>query len=161
MDIEINIIWIIVVIALAMGGMAGFKRGLVEGVIRITSDILGIAVLVILVKGIGCFIQGNILSVLMALILLAIIRILHRLVKLLLDSCRLVSRLPVVKWVDRLAGTLLGIARVVCVIWIIFILVGYFDPGHFNDWLLTQVRESTLLSMIYHTNYFIKLIQML
>ena len=121
MDIDINILWIIVVAALVTGGITGFRRGLVEGVIRITSYALGIAVLVVLAKGIGCFIQGSMLNVLMALILLVIIRILHRLIKLLLDSCRLVSRLPIVKWLDRMAGTLLGIAQVVCILWIIFI----------------------------------------
>ena len=95
---DINIVWIIAVLLLATGAVKGFRKGLVEGVVRITSYVIGIIVLIVLVKGIGSFIQGSILNVLMALILLVVIRLLHRIIKLLLDSCRLVSRLPVVKW---------------------------------------------------------------
>ena len=124
---DINIVWIIAVLLLAAGAVKGFRKGLVEGVVRITSYMIGIIVLIVLVKGIGSFIQGSILNVLMALILLVVIRLLHRIIKLLLDSCRLVSRLPVVKWLDRLGGTLLGIAQMVCLIWALFILFGYFN----------------------------------
>lgn len=83
---DINIVWIIAVLLLAAGAVKGFRKGLVEGVVRITSYVIGIIVLIVLVKGIGSFIQGSILNVLMALILLVVIRLLHRIIKLLLDS---------------------------------------------------------------------------
>ena len=155
---DINIVWIIAVLLLAAGAVKGFRKGLVEGVVRITSYVIGIIVLIVLVKGIGSFIQGSILNVLMALILLVVIRLLHRIIKLLLDSCRLVSRLPVVKWLDRLGGTLLGIAQM---IWALFILFGYFDILHLNGWILEMVNQSRLLSLLYHTNYIIRLMQVM
>ena len=158
---DINIVWIIAVLLLAAGAVKGFRKGLVEGVVRITSYVIGIIVLNVLVKGIASFIQGSILNVLMALILLVVIRLLHRIIKLLLDSCRLVSRLPVVKWLDRLGGTLLGIAQMVCLIWALFILFGYFDILHLNGWILEMVNQSRLLSLLYHTNYIIRLMQVM
>lgn len=158
---DINIVWIIAVLLLATGAVKGFRKGLVEGVVRITSYVIGIIVLIVLVKGIGSLIQGSILNVLMALILLVVIRLLHRIIKLLLDSCRLVSRLPVVKWLDRLGGTLLGIAQMVCLIWALFIMFGYFDILHLNGWILEMVNQSRLLSLLYHTNYIIRLMQVM
>lgn len=158
---DINIVWIITVLLLITGAVKGFRKGLVEGVIRITSYAIGIVVLIILAKGIGSFIQGSVLNVLMALILLVVIRLLHRIIKLLLDSCRLVSRLPVVKWLDRLGGTLLGIAQMVCLIWALFILLGYFDILHLNGWILEMVNQSRLLGLLYHTNYIIRLMQIM
>ena len=158
---DINIVWIIAVLLLATGAVKGFRKGLVEGVVRITSYVIGIIVRIVLVKGIGSFIQGSILNVLMALILLVVIRLLHRIIKLLLDSCRLVSRLPVVKWLDRLGGTLLGIAQMVCLIWALFIMFGYFDILHLNGWILEMVNQSRLLSLLYHTNYIIRLMQVM
>lgn len=158
---DINIVWIIAVLLLATGAVKGFRKGLVEGVVRITSYMIGIIVLIVLAKGIGSFIRGSILNVLMALILLVVIRLLHRIIKLLLDSCRLVSRLPVVKWLDRLGGTLLGIAQMVCLIWALFILFGYFDILHLNGWILEMVNQSRLLSLLYHTNYIIRLMQVM
>lgn len=158
---DINIVWIIAVLLLATGAIKGFRKGLVEGVVRITSYVIGIVVLIILVKGIGSFIQGSVLNVLMALILLVVIRLLHRIVKLLLDSCRLVSRLPVVKWLDRIGGTLLGMAQMVCLIWVLFIVFGYFDLFHLNGWISEMVSQSQLLSLLYHTNYIIRLMQIM
>ena len=158
---DINIVWIIAVLLLATGAVKGFRKGLVEGVVRITSYVIGIIVLIVLAKGIGSFIQGSILNVLMALILLVVIRLLHRIIKLLLDSCRLVSRLPVVKWLDRLGGTLLGIAQMVCLIWALFIMFGYFDILQLNGWILEMVNQSRLLSLLYHTNYIIRLMQVM
>ena len=54
---DINIVWIIAVLLLATGAVKGFRKGLVEGVVRITSYVIGIIVLIVLVKGIGSFIQ--------------------------------------------------------------------------------------------------------
>ena len=103
--------------------------------VRITSYVIGIIVLIVLVKGIGSFIQGSILNVLMALILLVVIRLLHRIIKLLLDSCRLVSRLPVGRWLGRLGGLLLVVAGVVrllgavCYFEVLFLECLDFDGG--------------------------------
>lgn len=158
---EINIAWIIAVALLAAGAARGFRKGLVEGVIRITTYILGIIVLFVLAKGIAAFVKGSLLNVLMALILLAVIRIIHRLLRLLLDSCRLVSRLPVVSWLDRLAGTALGIAQAVFLIWAVFILITYFNFLNLGGWLLLMINKSALLSFLYHTNYIIRLLQLM
>lgn len=156
---EINILWIIVVFALICGGIKGFRQGLVEGAIRIVSCILGIAVLIVLAKGIGSFVQGSMINVLMALILLVAIRIIHRLLRLLLDSCKLVSRLPLVKWLDKFAGTILGMIETVCLIWICFILFGYFDFLNLNTWLQAQIYKSEFLTLLYQSNYIIKILR--
>ena len=55
---SINIIWIVVVVSVLIGGIIGFKRGLVEGIMRLVTTSLGIVVLVILAKGIGNFLKG-------------------------------------------------------------------------------------------------------
>ena len=47
---DINIVWIIAVLLLATGAVKGFRKGLVEGVVRITSYVIGIIVLIVLVK---------------------------------------------------------------------------------------------------------------
>ena len=58
-------------------------------------------------------------------------------------------------------GTLLGIAQMVCLIWALFILFGYFDILHLNGWILEMVNQSRLLGLLYHTNYIIRLMQVM
>lgn len=156
---SINILWIIAVTSMVIGAMTGFKRGLVEGIMRLVTSLLGIAVLVILAKGIGNFLQGSYVNVLMALILLAVLRIFHRIGKLILDSCKLVSKLPVIHSLDKAAGLLLGLAEVVVFIWLVFLFVGVMNPFGLQEWFMAQVNQSVFLSILYKLNGLILLLQ--
>lgn len=53
-----NLLFIIVAASLAVGAVWGWKRGFLEGLIRIISCILGIFVLVIVAKGLAVFCKG-------------------------------------------------------------------------------------------------------
>lgn len=156
---SINILWIIIVVSMLIGALTGFKRGLVESTMRLITTILGIVVLVILAKGIGNFLQGSYVNVLMALILLALLRIFHKVGKLILDSCKLVSKLPVIHSLDKIAGMLLGIVEVVFFVWIVFIFVGVINPLGIQDWMMTRVNESIFLSILYNANGLILMLQ--
>ena len=156
---DINLVWIIAVVFLLISAITGFKRGLVESTMRLVASILGIIVLVVLGKGVGRFIQGSYINLLMALILLTVLHILHRLGKLILDSCKLVSKLPVIHSLDKIAGIFLGLAEAILFIWLVFLFVGVMNPFGIQEWLMEQVQESTLLTILYRTNYLIMLLK--
>lgn len=158
---DIDIVWIIVVLFLLVSAITGFKKGLVESTMRLVTSVLGIVVLVVLAKGVGSFIQGSYINVLMALILLMVIHILHQLGKLILDSCKLVSKLPVIHSLDKIAGIFLGMAEAVLFIWIVFLFIGVTNPFGIQEWLMGQVYESTLLTILYKTNYLIVLLKVM
>ena len=154
-----NILLIIVAVILAVGTICGYRRGFLESTIRIVSCVLGILVVIIVAKGVGNFIQGSFFSVLMALILLVAIRIIYKIVKLLIDSLKLVRALPAGRLVDRLIGAAMGLAEAVFVIWVLFILIGSFDPLHLSAWINEQVAESRFLSLLYYSNYIVMLLK--
>ena len=156
---SINILWIVVVVSMLIGAIKGFKRGLVESVMRLLTSLLGIVVLVVLAKGIGNFLQKSYVNVLMALILLVILNIFHKIGKLILNSCKLVSRLPVIHSLDKIAGILIGLAEVVVFIWLVFIFVGVMNPLGIQDWIVEQVNESVFLSILYRTNGLVMLLK--
>lgn len=156
-----NILWCIVVLILVAGCLQGFKRGLVEGIIRIISWIFGILVLVILAKGIASFIKGSLFNVSIAIVLLIVIRMIYKLIKLLTDSCKMVKEIPVIHWLDKIAGIIIGLAESVFYIWIVFLIIGYFDFLNLGGWMLQQVQKSTLLTFLYQTNYLIQFMRMI
>ena len=156
---NINILLISVIIILAVGGFWGWKRGLLESIIRIVSCVLGILVLVILAKGIGSFVQGRYMNVFMAVILLLAIRIIHKIVRFLIDTFKLVRALPVGKLADKLAGMALGFVEAVFCVWLVFLVVGSFDLLGLNAWLMGQVEQSRLLSTLYYSNYLVELLR--
>ncbi|GFI24829.1 hypothetical protein IMSAGC011_03633 [Lachnospiraceae bacterium] len=157
---EINILFVIIMIVLGAGTTWGWKRGLLESVIRIISCVLGILVLIVLAKGIGSFIQKSYIKVIMALLLLLAIRMIHKIIRFLTDTFRLVRAIPVGKLVDRLAGAILGFIEAIFLVWFGFLLVGMFDVMHLNVWVIQQVEQSRFLTMLYYSNYLIQLLKM-
>lgn len=156
---EINILFVTVVIVFGAGTIWGWKRGLLESVIRIVSCILGILVLVVMAKGIGSFLQKSYVKVIMALFLLLAIRMIYRLMKFLTDTFRLVRAIPVGKLADKLAGAVLGLIEAIFVVWFCFLLIGVFDVMNLNAWVLQQVEQSRFLTMLYYSNYLIELLK--
>ncbi|MFG6369515.1 MAG: CvpA family protein [Lachnospiraceae bacterium] len=156
---EVNILFLIVVIAFGIGIMWGWKRGLLESVIRIVSCILGILVLVVMAKGIGNFLQKSYVKVIMALLLLLAIRMIYKLIRFLTDTFRLVRAIPVGRLVDKLAGAILGFIEAIFVVWLCFLLIGVFDVMNLNAWILQQVERSQLLTILYYSNYLIELLK--
>lgn len=154
---EINLLLVIVALILILGAVWGWKRGLLESVIRIISCILGILVIVVVAKGIGNFVQKSYVQVIMALILLILIRYIHKIVKFLTDTFKLVRAIPVGKLVDKLAGAVLGLAEAVIVIWLAFLLIGVFDVMGINTWVMEQVEQSRFLTILYY--YLIELLR--
>lgn len=156
---EINVLLIIVVLILAVGTVWGWKRGLLESIIRIISYILGILVIVVIAKGIGSFMHKSYVQVIMALLLLVLIQVIHKVVKFLSDTFKLVRAVPVGKLVDKLAGAVLGLAEALFVVWLVFLLIGVFDVMDINAWVVEQVAKSHFLTVIYYSNYLIELLQ--
>jgi len=157
--LEINILFVIVVLILAAGAALGWKRGLLESVVRIVSCILGILVVIVIAKGIGSFSQKRYVQVIMALLLLVLIQVIHKIVKFLADTFRLVRAIPVGRLADKLAGALLGLAESVLVIWSLLLLIGVTDLLGLNDWIKEQVGQSRFLMLIYYNNYMIELLK--
>lgn len=144
---------------MSAGTVWGWKRGLLESVIRIISCILGILVVVVVAKGIGSFMQKRYMQVIMALALLVLIQVIHKVVRFLTETFKLVRAIPVGKLADKLAGAVLGFAESVFVIWLAFLLVGVFDVMDLNKWVTGQVEQSRFLTLIYYSNYLIELLK--
>ena len=156
---DTNILFIIVIAILGIGVIWGWKRGFLESVIRIISCILGILVLIVVAKGIGSFIQKSYVQVVMAFALLAAIRLIHKIMRFLTDSFKLVRAIPIGKLADKFAGAALGLAESVLIVWLGFLLLGVFDTLGLNAWVLEQVEQSRFLTIMYHSNYLIALLQ--
>ena len=154
-----NLLFIIVAASLAVGAVWGWKRGFLEGLIRIISCILGLFVLVSVAKGIGSFLQGSIISVMVAVLLLIVIRLIHKAIKFLIDTFKLVRAIPIGKLADKLAGTALGAVEAVFVIWLVYLLIGSFDLFGLHQWVLAQTAQSKFLTIIYSSNYLVALLK--
>ena len=156
-----NLLTIIAAVILIWFAILGIKKGFVEGLGTILSYIIAIMVIYIVVKGIGNFAQKSYLNVLIALILLVAIRIINRVIKLIIDSLKLAVKLPIVSWLNHLLGIILGLFRGCLLIWLLFIIIGYFNIIGINAWIVDQVTQNVFLTTIYKTNLFVTLLKLI
>lgn len=158
-QLDINILFAIVISILASGAVWGWKKGLIESVINIISCVLGIVVLVVTAKGVGSFIEKNYVKVVAAVSMLLAIRIVHRTVRFLAEAFRLVRKVPGGKTADKLTGAVFGLASSVFAIWLLFLLAGIFDVMGLNAWITAQVERNWFLRLLYYSNYLTELLR--
>lgn len=152
---NINILLIIVAIVAVFKMVDGYKKGMIKEIISLISLIILSAVVALLAKGFGSYQKGEIIQVVVAVILLALLGLVHHLLGVIFFSAKLVSKLPVIHFVDKLLGIIFGLVEVICFVWIMDMLVMMLELGAIGDLIVSYTEESQILSWICRYNYLI------
>ncbi len=153
MDIELNILLICFAVVCLVNIIAGCRRGMVKSVISLISLLIVSVVVLILAFGIGNYYRGRFFQVAVAVILLAVLGLVHHLLSIVFFSAKMVAKLPVVHSADKLLGVVFGILETVLILWTVYTLVMMMDLGKINVMILTWTEESRILTWLYQHNY--------
>lgn len=74
------------------------------------------------------------------------------LVKGVVFALDIVAKLPILNGLNRLAGTILGFAEGMLLIWIFFLAVSVFAATQWGGTLMEMISKSALLTWIYENN---------
>ena len=86
----------------------GFRKGMVQEIISlIAMAVAGVCVLLIF-GAIGSYLNREIGKVVQMVIVLLAVCAVYRLIHVLFTSLELISKLPVIKWLDKLLGIVIG-----------------------------------------------------
>lgn len=86
----------------------GFRKGMVQEIISlIAMAVAGVCVLLIF-GAIGSYLSREIGKVVQMVIVLLVVCAVYRLIHVLFTSLELISKLPVIKWLDKLLGIVIG-----------------------------------------------------
>jgi uncharacterized membrane protein required for colicin V production len=150
--LEVNALLIIVAVIFLVGAVGGWKQGLIDGVIGLVSFILGLVVLGVTASAVGSYMQKSYIKVVVALVLLAVIGVINKVVRLVLDAFKLVRFIPIGKFADKVAGIVLGMAEALFIVWIAFFMFDNVTIMNLNVWVYTQISQSDLLTKLYNAN---------
>lgn len=150
---NINILLVIVIIAALVKVLDGYKKGMVKEIISLVSLTILCAVVALLAGGISNYHDGKLFNVIIVAILLGLIGIVHHLLSVVFFSAKLISKLPVVNFLNKLLGVVFGILEVVLVVWTVYTFVMMMDMGAIGQVILSYTEESEILSFIYRHNY--------
>ncbi len=88
--------------------IAGFSNGMVKEIIALISMAIGGVCLVLILRAIGNYMNQNIGKVVQLVVILFVICLVYRIVHVLFASIELISKLPIINWLNKLLGIVVG-----------------------------------------------------
>jgi hypothetical protein len=99
---------------------------------------------------VGNYIAATIVNILSFLILYAVLRIF---VRILMNMIDVISELPVLHGVNRLAGGVVGIGVGLIAVWLLFLVVTLFYATSLGQSCFRQIEANEILNILYQKNY--------
>lgn len=158
---NVNYLLVIVIILVLYKLFDGYKKGMVKEIISLVSMAVLCAVAALIAEGIGSYNDGRIFNVVVAGILLVVLLIVHQLLKAVFFSAKLVSKLPVVHFMNKLLGAVFGVLEVVLLLWTVYTLTMMLKLGAIGEIIISYTRESPVLVWVYEHNYLAYLVEIL
>lgn len=102
---------IIIALIFIWRAAAGFRKGMVQEIISlIAMAVAGICVVLIL-GAVGSYLNREIGKTVEMAVVLFVVCLVYRMIHVLFTSLELISRLPIIKWLDKLLGIAVGLAE--------------------------------------------------
>lgn len=150
---EINVTMVVVIILLALAAARGCKNGLIQEIISVfTFGVLAV-VLLLIATGISSYLNKSYMQVILVLMLVVIVGIAMQLTKILFGALKALSKVPVINWINKIGGLVLGLAECVIFVWAALIIMVIFESNSISQYFIHQVSENTFLLFIYEHNY--------
>jgi len=102
---------------------AGFRKGMVQEIISLIAMAVAGVCIVLILGAIGNYLNQEIGKMIQLIVVLFVICLVYRLVNILFTSLELVSRLPVIKGLDKLLGAAVGCAEAALIVGILVYLL--------------------------------------
>lgn len=154
-----NIMSIIVLIVLIWKIAEGYKKGMVKELISFVSLLVLCIVIALIGHGLQSYMKKEFLGVIIAVFLLGLLGIAHHLLGLVFFPAKLISKLPIIHWADKLLGIVAGALETVIILWTVFIFAMNSSLGMLGQLILVYTQESKILSWLYRYNLLAKLLE--
>lgn len=148
-----NILFIVFILLIAIKIRSGYKKGMVKEIITFVSLLITSITVALIANGLSHYSKGHILNVIIVLILLSLLGLVHLLLKPIFFSAKLISKLPIVSWADKLLGILVGIVESTLLLWTLYFFVMIMELGGIGEQILQCTRDNGILLWLFGHNY--------
>ena len=149
---NINVLLIVMILVAVWRMTVGFKRGMVKELISMVGLIFASIVGFLAVSGLQGYAQSNFIEVIVCVVMIAIVAVVHSVLKLLFFSVKLVSSLPVVSTANKIRGIVFGLLEAVVIYWILCYVLASLDMGMAGTYLRQMIRDNEFLYTLYQYN---------
>ncbi len=148
-----NLLFVIVLIVMICNIVSGYKKGMVREIISLISLVVMCIVVALIGNGVNSYFDGETANVVVMVLLLCLVGIVHHLLGVVFFSAKVISKLPIVHWFDKLLGMIFGIIETVLILWTIYAFIMMLDMGMIGQQILIYTQENRILTWIYEHNY--------
>ncbi len=132
--------------------VSGYKKGFIKELINCLSLLVLSVVVVLLAAVMNNYADKQFMQMLTVIIMLFILIIGYNIVKKVLSGAKLLTSLPVISVLNKLAGGIFGVLETVVFVWFVFCLLGLFDLGAINEYIHPCIQENSILTYLYNNN---------
>ena len=148
-----NLLLVIVLIILLCKIVQGYKRGMVKEIISFVSLIVLCVVAALIVNAMQSYMEKQFAALAISILLLCLVGTGHHLLGVVFFSAKLISKLPVIHWADKLLGSVAGAMETVMILWTVYLFVMKSELGMLGQQILIYTQENPILSWLYRYNF--------
>lgn len=132
---------------------SGLKRGMVKELIMLASLIIICIMLALISNALKSYDNGQIFNAFLMIVMLVVLGGVQFLLKPIFFSAKLVVELPIVSWMDKALGMLVGLIETILLLWTLYFFVMIMDMGAINDAITNWAAENAVLKWFFENNY--------
>jgi len=154
-----NILFLVGVILLAVNMIEGYKKGMIKEIISYINLAIACVVMAITINAIFNYMDKKYLNLGLAFVILAVIGVVHHVLNVVIFSAKVISELPIVRWVDKVAGVLFGALLTVMLFWIMYFVCNVVDTSEVGTWIMRYTEQNPVLTWIYEHNLLVEFLK--
>lgn len=147
-----NILVVILAVLAVWRGFRGMKTGLVDEVGKLLSLVISLFILSLGILLYTSVKESDTKNIVLSVIMIILTGIAARLVNMVMKSLSTIARLPIINVLNGLLGIVIGLAEVVVILWIVYVVIANFDTGEFGRRIMEWTLQSELLYKLYEMN---------
>lgn len=152
---ELNLTFICIILLTLFMIVRGYKKGMTKEISGLVALLAGLVVLALTIMLSSSFSAGEMTNTVYTVILFVVFGIAYGMVKFVLRSAKIVSKLPILHFLDAVMGSVVGICKSVVIVWIVFLLCENNLLGTITEQVQSDIARSAILTMLYEYNLFI------
>lgn len=147
-----NIVFLAVLLLVIGGGIKGCKRGFIEELNTTIAMILAILAAILFAVAVKSYMSQETLKTILGVICLTVALIVYKIADFILSTLKIISSIPVIRGINKLAGFAAGTLEALLIIWIVFLVIASFDFGSINTYILENIKENEILTYMFRNN---------
>lgn len=153
-----NLTLIIVCFIVIISTIHGYKKGMTKEVAGLISWTVTLFIMSLVIMLYTSFHANENRNIIFTIILLLVVIVIYSVIRIFFKPIKLVVKLPLFKFIDRVLGMVIGIAEGMLIVWLMYVLNESGIFGQFGEMIMADTGKSKILSFIYEYNYLIKIV---